>query len=129
MWEQNKTLIGLILIIVGVTYLAVKNRRKFKPIRTVREPLWALGICFLLDGIVPIHTSGPSQNGFLTFVEEVAGCSQPTGWVRPLEIFLSLIFISIAATLEIKNRKMKRPNHGLESTGAPPAAGTPETHP
>ncbi len=21
------------------------------------------------------------------------------------------------------------PNHGLESTGAPPAAGTPETHP
>jgi len=24
---------------------------------------------------------------------------------------------------------MKNPNHGLESTGAPPAAGTLETHP
>ena len=34
----------------------------------------------------------------------------------------------IETAQEIYDRK-ERPNHGLESTGAPPAAGTPETHP
>ena len=28
-----------------------------------------------------------------------------------------------------RERKIEKANHGLESTGAPPAAGTPETHP
>ena len=44
-----------------------------------------------------------------------------------------LILIGWGLLSNLKQRRIlseiKRPNHGLESTGAPPAAGTPETHP
>jgi len=35
--------------------------------------------------------------------------------------------LNLITAIQVKENK--EPNHGLESTGAPPAAGTPETHP
>ncbi|MGD9687458.1 MAG: hypothetical protein AB7U43_10850 [Desulfobacter sp.] len=48
--------------------------------------------------------------------------------------YVSLAYGGGAATILaiiglIVNRGKRMSNHGLESTGAPPAAGTPETHP
>ena len=44
----------------------------------------------------------------------------------PLGLVLGIFSLII---LNNPNVKETFPNHGLESTGAPPAAGTPETHP
>ena len=38
-------------------------------------------------------------------------------------------FTAIELDAHYNEMKNKSPNHGLESTGAPPAAGSPETHP
>ena len=42
-------------------------------------------------------------------------------------ILISVIAVELVLLLNLKITR--NPNHGLESTGAPPAAGTPETHP
>ena len=45
--------------------------------------------------------------------------------------FLCLVFFPIIASAVMVTQQIRKrsSNHGLESTGAPPAAGTPETHP
>ena len=52
-------------------------------------------------------------------------------WYYPFSFIVSSIaWWGVIARLAIRLHKKKTSaNHGLESTGAPPAAGTPETHP
>ncbi|HPG01075.1 MAG TPA: hypothetical protein PLE77_13530 [Kiritimatiellia bacterium] len=46
------------------------------------------------------------------------------GWI--IQCFATVI---VTAARQARKKQKLKPNHGLESTGAPPAAETPETHP
>ncbi|MGD9872722.1 MAG: hypothetical protein AB7T27_00495 [Kiritimatiellia bacterium] len=48
-------------------------------------------------------------------------------WIVGYPCVFGFVMNAILISLFMKSKR--KPNHGLESTGAPPAAGTPETHP
>jgi len=78
-------------------------------------------------GTYSIVSQGRNEAGQTHINDQIAKAKIMTGEVAG---FLSSILYLVAGFGVLKiMRENNTPNHGLESTGAPPAAGTPETHP
>ena len=83
--------------------------------------------------LMPIFNESYDESCFMIDIEEMIGRSiNMEGFVVPQLFDLRLFWWKRpgAATIgEWTKEFIKRANHGLESTSAPPAAGTLETHP
>ena len=93
---------------IGTTYLLIKAYRRCTPKERITGGAGAIGIFLLLDAIVPVHTFGKYQHGYLTFIEKIAGLPRPTEWIRPLELALGIALLVLVVILSIKDRIKKR---------------------
>ena len=97
---------------IGTTYLLIKAYRRCTPKERITGGAGAIGIFLLLDAIVPVHTFGKYQHGYLTFIEKIAGLPRPTEWIRPLELALGIALLVLVVILSIKDRMKKSPTRG-----------------
>jgi hypothetical protein len=104
----------------------------------VRQSDWALAATLYREleyrGIVdsgkvseawPEDWPSPADSPRTAFADVFRDRSIVSFLVNPCVAGFLLNALMIAKWMDRK----RKPNHGLESTGAPPAAGTPETHP
>ena len=112
MWHQYKTILCLICVAIGLAYLFIKSFRRCTPRERLKGIGGSIGIILLLDAIIPVHTFGKYQHGYLTFIEKIAGFAGPTGWIRPLELALGIALLATVITLPIKDRIKKKAQQG-----------------
>jgi hypothetical protein len=112
MWNQYKIILCLICSAIGLVYLFIKSYRRCTPRERIKGLAGSIGIMLLLDAIVPVHTFGKYQHGYLTFIEKIAGLPRPTEWIRPLELALGIALLVLVAILSIKDRIKKKAQQG-----------------
>ena len=74
-------------------------------------------------------TCRTGRGAYVAAVSGIARFSEPREARENILLYTQKYDRIIDLLEEIVKKENKSPNHGLESTGAPPAAGTPETHP
>ena len=97
---------------IGLAYLFIKSFRRCTPRERLKGIGGSIGIILLLDAIIPVHTFGKYQHGYLTFIEKIARLPRPTEWIRPLELALGIALLVLVVILSIKDRMKKSPTRG-----------------
>lgn len=104
--------IARIGIFTGLLFLVITSWRragKRTALEKAQEAAWCIGILLALDAFIPVHYFGSDGRiGYFTAIENLAGFSHPTKWIRSTEMVLAIMLLGAAVYSSVKNRNIKR---------------------
>ena len=122
-----KTIIQILTALLGIYLLFYSILQSAQPTAIASNLMFFENMMAQNEQCAQLLDYG-SESGYDSFADLISKVVElRSGWRNVGYTGTLLILLSVIPL--VSNRKNKSANHGLESTGAPPAAGTPETHP